>query len=293
MSILPEQMFFTVSYGGVTHMLMPMIPENQWLGNVIKNSSVPHMQHPHHLRVPPSSFKGLGYAGRVKVIYVFGNPINSVLLNFQRRSANNKNWCKSHCMNIQGDYEKFSSDWDLNDFLNQSEDLFRMEEHFNNWTSLKPESIDYEYLILKYETAAKHEAEIQAFLETNVPMSFKRRSSNWLTLPDEAKAKLLAMYGTLVEKCERFDEIRRILCFTSQNLLLGEVISWAGYVAEKSLNPCKCRDIPLKTRSAFQQLGLWLSSESSPPCRGRFFRVNHGLFFDNVLGVSAGPVPWE
>jgi len=41
------------------------------------------------------------------------------------------------------------------------------------------------------------------------------------------------------------------------------------------------------------EASLALSSESSPPCRGRFFRVNHGLFFDNVLGVSAGPVPWE
>lgn len=209
MNEIADKMFFVVSYGGVgTHMLMPMIRESQWLGHVIRNRKIPHLKHPHHLRIPPSSFKVYGYEGKVKLIYVFGDPINSVLSHFRRRIANKKTWCKHHCMNLQGDYKKFSARWDLKDYLKNGEDLFRLEEHFDNWTNLNRQDIDYELMILKYETAYRHEKEIKAFLETDVPLSFQQRNSDWRSQSDETKAKLLAIYGNLLEKCERFDQLR-------------------------------------------------------------------------------------
>jgi hypothetical protein len=168
------------------------------------------MKYPHHLRVPPASFKEHGYHGHVKLIYVFGDPINSVLSHFRRRIDNKKSWCQHHCMNIQGDYKKFSARWDLEAFLKQGRDLFQLENHFDNWTTVDPASIDYDFMILKYETAHLHEAEIQAFLETDAPLSFKARSSDWRTQPEETQSKLLAMYGSLLEKCDRFDEIKRV-----------------------------------------------------------------------------------
>lgn len=204
-------MYFVVSFGGVgTHMLMPMIKKSEWLGHAIRNNKILHMRCPHHMRMPPASFKEHGYHGEVKLIYVFGDPINSVLSHFRRRITNKRSWCKHHCMNIQGDYKKFSSRWDLKDYLRNGVDLFRLEEHFDNWTSLKPESIDYDYMILKYETASRHENQIKDFLETDVSMSFRIRNSDWKAEQEDIKTKLIDMYGSLLLKCNQFDQIKLI-----------------------------------------------------------------------------------
>lgn len=205
--------YFVVSYGGVgTHMLMPMIDDRDWLGHTIKgDSKKDHMGSPHHLRVPPASFKEYGYDGEVKVIYVFGDPINSVLSHFRRRIANKKTWCRHHCMNVQGDYKKLKARWDLQDYLENGEDLFRLEEHFDNWTTLSADAIDYKYMILKYETAHNHEKQIQDFLESDLPLNFKKRNSDWRNESEETKQKLLDMYGSLLKKCDNFAEIKRVL----------------------------------------------------------------------------------
>ena len=201
--------YFVVSYGGVgTHMLMPLIKDEDWLGHTIKSDKKDHMKYPHHLRVPPESFKEYGYDGKVKVIYVFGDPVNSVLSHFRRRVANKKTWCRHHCMNIQGEYKKFKARWDLLDYLNNGEDLFKLEEHFDNWTNLAADSIDYDYMILKYETAENHEEQIQKFLDSDLPLNFKKRNSDWRSESEEVKEKLIEMYGDLLGKSENFDEIR-------------------------------------------------------------------------------------
>lgn len=203
--------YFVVSYGGVgTHMLMPMIREEDWLGHAIKRKEKTHMKYPHHLRVPPASFKEFGYDGALRLIYVFGDPINSVLSHFRRRLANKKSWCRHHCMNIQGDYKPFNARWDLMAYLKQGVDLFRLEEHFDNWTRIEAGSIDYDYMILKYETAHRYEDRIREFLNTEVPLNFKKRSSDWRNEAPEIKEKLIAMYGGMVEKCNSFPEIRNV-----------------------------------------------------------------------------------
>lgn len=205
--------YFVVSYGGVgTHMLMPMIDDEDWLGHTIKSDNKKDpMRYPHHMRYPPASFKEHGYDGQVKVIYVFGNPINSVLSHFRRRIANKRSWCRHACLNLGGDYKKFKASWDLQDYLNNGEDLFKLEEHFDNWTTLSANAIDYEYMILKYETADRHETEIQAFLDSDLPLNFKKRNSDWRSEAEETKQKLVEMYGSLLAKCENFDEIKRVL----------------------------------------------------------------------------------
>lgn len=206
-----EKMYFIVSFGGVgTHMLMPMIKESDWLGHVIKNRRIRHMRSPHHIRKPPATFKEYGYHGKVRLIYVFGDPVNSVLSHFRRRITNKKSWCKHHCMNIQGNYKKLSPRWNLEDYLNNGVDLFGLEEHFDNWTGIQLGSIDYDFMILKYETAHRHEKQIMDFLETDTPLAFKKRSSDWRTEREDIKIKLIDMYGSLLAKCEQFDEIKRV-----------------------------------------------------------------------------------
>jgi hypothetical protein len=46
------------------------------------------------------------------------------------------------------------------------------------------------------------------FLETDVRLNFKSRSSDWSTEDDDVKRKLIAMYGPLLEKWNQFDEIK-------------------------------------------------------------------------------------
>ncbi|MFZ9936127.1 MAG: hypothetical protein ACO3JG_03615 [Luteolibacter sp.] len=203
--------YFVVSYGGVgTHMLMRMIKDEDWLGHVIRNKKVKHMNHPHHLRVPPQSFRQFGHDGRVKLIYLFGDPINSVLSHFRRRVTNKKDWCRHHCMNVQGDYRKFDARWDLIDYLENGVDLFRLEEHFDNWTRIEAGSIDYDCMILKYESAHRHEARIMDFLNTDVRLSYRSRNSDWRNESQEVRNKLVGMYGGLLEKCDSFPEIHEV-----------------------------------------------------------------------------------
>lgn len=204
-----EIKYFVVSYGGVgTHMITPMIKDSDWLGNIIRDRKKGHMKYPHHIRNVPQSFKEYGYDGKVRLIYIFGDPINSVLSHFRRRLSHKKSWCKHHCLNLQGDHEKFKVKWDLKDFLLNGEDLFRLEEHFDNWTKVDPDSIDFDYMILKYETANRHENAIKEFLNTDVPLNFKMRSSDWRNESEEIKELLMGMYGKLLEKCDQFDEIK-------------------------------------------------------------------------------------
>jgi hypothetical protein len=204
-----ELKYFVVSYGGVgTHMITPMINDSDWLFHIIRDRKKGHMKYPQHIRTVPSSFKEYGYQGKVKLIYIFGDPINSVLSHFRRRLSHKKSWCKHHCLNVQGDFKKFKESWDLKDYLKNGVDLFRLEEHFDNWTTVDPESIDFDYMILKYETANKHEEQIKDFLNTDVPLNFKIRNSDWRNECEEIKARLVDMYGSLLEKCDQFDEIK-------------------------------------------------------------------------------------
>jgi hypothetical protein len=204
-----ELKYFVVSYGGVgTHMITPMINDSDWLFHIIRDRKKGHLKYPEHIRTVPSSFKEYGYQGKVKLIYIFGDPINSVLSHFRRRLSHKKSWCKHHCLNVQGDFKKFKESWDLKDYLKNGVDLFRLEEHFDNWTTVDPQSIDFDYMILKYETANKHEEQIKDFLNTDVPLNFKMRNSDWRNESEEIKARLVDMYGSLLEKCDQFDEIR-------------------------------------------------------------------------------------
>lgn len=204
-----ELKYFVVSYGGVgTHMITPMINDADWLGHTIRDRKNGHMKYPHHIRKVPGSFKEYGYEGKVRLIYIFGDPINSVLSHFRRRLSHKKDWCKHHCLNLQGDHEKFKVSWDLKDFLNNGVDLFKLEEHFDNWTNVDPATIDFDYMILKYETACNHEKEIMSFLNTDIPLNFKLRNSDWRNETAEIKEKLINMYGSLLEKCDKFDEIK-------------------------------------------------------------------------------------
>jgi hypothetical protein len=204
-----ELKYFVVSYGGVgTHMITPMINDSDWLFHIIRDRKKGHLKYPQHIRTVPSSFKEYGYQGKVKLIYIFGDPINSVLSHFRRRLSHKKSWCKHHCLNVQGDFKKFKESWDLKDYLKNGVDLFRLEEHFDNWTTVDPQSIDFDYMILKYETANKHEEQIKDFLNTDVPLNFKMRNSDWRNESEEIKARLVDMYGSLLEKCDQFDEIR-------------------------------------------------------------------------------------
>ncbi len=174
--------------------------------------------HRHH-RIPPTA---LGINNQV--IYVFGNPMNAVISFFNRRIAVHerhgfasgtprngprKDWAREHCRKTQGDWENFSVEWGLEDFLNIQKDLFRLEEHFDNWLQFQPQ---YPLLYLKYETLWRHLPELFGFLK--LPSAgvaffppFIPRSSDWTTQPQPIQKKLLALYGNLRDQINNQPEL--------------------------------------------------------------------------------------
>jgi hypothetical protein len=203
--------YFVISYGGVgTHMLMPMIDDSDWLGDIIKRDSPEFMKYPHHLRVPPKSFKELGYDGDVTVIYVFGDPINSILSHFRRNNDIKSDWAYHHCVNVQGNVGEFNTDWDISGYIDNGKDLFGLEDHFDNWVNVNPDDIDYKLMLIKYETSYKHEERIMDFLNTNTPLNFVARKSNWENVEDGIKNGMVGIYKPLLDKVSNFDEIKII-----------------------------------------------------------------------------------
>jgi hypothetical protein len=46
------------------------------------------------------------------------------------------------------------------------------------------------------------------FLNTDVPLNFKKRNSDWRAEKEETKKKLVDMYGSLLNKWDESDEIK-------------------------------------------------------------------------------------
>jgi hypothetical protein len=164
-----------------------------------------------HLRRPPDK---RALDGRT-MIYMFGDPYNAVISFFKRRMKKTRShgfntregngdllWAVKHCQNIGGEYERMNPEWDVEAYLDNGEDLLKMEEHFDNWVNAKT---DYPVLFVRYETMWNHLREICKFV--GLPESAigrfpgqEPRGSRWEDEPDTIKMKLAKMYGALHDK---------------------------------------------------------------------------------------------
>lgn len=171
-----------------------------------------------HLRAPPEHRDLDGRA----VIYMFGNPYNAVISFFNRRMRKTRShgfntregegdvfWAVKHCRNMGGDHQAMKPEWDVAAYLENGVDLFRMEQHFDNWVNAKT---DYPILFVRYETMWQHLREIFHFM--GLPESAlakfpprERRGSSWEHEPEEVRVKLANMYGRLREKIDAVPDI--------------------------------------------------------------------------------------
>jgi len=181
--------YFFVSYGGVGAHMMLDIFKNVEMVNIDSFQK-------HHIKTPPKSF-----GTDTKVVYLYGDPYNAILSYFRRRKQEYITWTKKHCENIRGDYKKMDINWDVKDYLKNGEDLFKLEEHFDNWTNVTEK--DYEICTFKYEDTPNNIEKLYGFLDIIEPKHktpFKPRRSDWRNEDQETKELLKNMYGAFYEK---------------------------------------------------------------------------------------------
>jgi hypothetical protein len=127
----------------------------------------------------------------------------SELHGFDGKPGEGKNyWVMQHCRNLDTEPGPMTSEWDLPRYLDHGEDLFRLEEHFDNWSNPPPGT---RVLLVRYESMWDHLPEIFRFAE--IPESLirrfperRRRVSDWRNLPDEIRTRLEEIYGPLHER---------------------------------------------------------------------------------------------
>lgn len=183
-------------------------------------ADVPSLNAAHsHWRIPPVKIQ----KGQ-KILYVFGDPRNAIISFFQRRTSltrlhgfvdrspqrqanakasHQKGWVKKALYNLETDSGPLNENWDLGAFLNHGLDLFRLEEHFDNWAfSLLP----YQVVFCRYESILQHWeqlCEIMAVPPLPLP-SLQKRRADWKALPPGQQAQINEIYGGLARRLESY-----------------------------------------------------------------------------------------
>jgi len=143
-----------------------------------------------------------------KYIYIFSNPLNSLISYFARNSKRPR-FSIDHCINMDGNWQEMDPECNLKEYLKRKKDLYGLKDHLKKWKSMKAY---YPIMFIKYETMWNHLGEIFEFLE--IPRSeinkfprFKERKSNFDGLEPGVKDELLKQYGELYEEYRNEKEI--------------------------------------------------------------------------------------
>ncbi|HEY0706239.1 MAG TPA: sulfotransferase domain-containing protein [Polyangia bacterium] len=164
-------------------------------------------RHHSHKRVPFAAVPD-----GVKVIYVYGDPAHSIA-SFFRRAANedpddphprHANFLARHCRNIEGDVEKITVGYTLEEFLSGDDDPFRLADHFHAWLTAK---VPYPILFVRYEAMWDHVEAVFDFvgLSRAEAASFPEKRATYVERNrkyDEPLARLRHMYARLIAEME-------------------------------------------------------------------------------------------
>jgi hypothetical protein len=169
-------------------------------------------RHHTHKRIPDGSIP----AGK-KVIYVYGDPAHSIA-SFFRRAANedpddphpgHANFLARHCRNLEGDVDRITVGYTLEDFLHTPEDPFRLAHHFQSWMTA---TVSYPILFVRYEELWNHVEEIFDFI--GIPRAeavrFPERRENYVERNrkyDEPLARLRIKYAPFIAEIARLPPI--------------------------------------------------------------------------------------
>jgi hypothetical protein len=152
-----------------------------------------------------------------KIIYVYGDPAHAIA-SFFRRAANEDpddphprhvNFLARHCRNIEGDCDRITVGYCLDDFLRSAEEPFGLAHHFHSWMTAK---VPYPILFVRYEALWEHLEEIFDFV--GIPRaeaaSFPEKRENYVERNrkyDGPLAQLRIKYHRLIAEIDRLPPI--------------------------------------------------------------------------------------
>lgn len=203
--------FAVFSFGGVGSKLLV-----KWL--LGRDQTARHYGSAHyHWRLPP-----LHVNNGQQVIYMFGDPRDSIISFYQRRTSRHErhgfgssaytkddpapDWPLKALRNIEADSSGFSTEWGLADYLDQQRDYFRLEEHFDFWLGARR---DFDILFVKYETLWENFeflGELLGLPSRAIPERVSRRA-DWRAEPPKVRSALNALYGKLAENLASLPDV--------------------------------------------------------------------------------------
>lgn len=167
-------------------------------------------------------FAPLAKSSKQTVVYLFGDPRDTILSFFQRRSSRHdrhgfaplenasnlereqRDWTMRALRQREVFEGEIDPDTEITDFLKGRVDLYRFEEHFQNWLSTR-----YPVLFVRYETLWDNVASVGRLLGANPATlpPFVPRRAKWQDEPAETQALLNAVYGPLAERLSALPDV--------------------------------------------------------------------------------------
>ncbi len=169
-----------------------------------------------HIVFPPVS-----YNKNIKYIFIFGNPIDSVISLFKRNLYHNHS---SKLVQFNNKFNAISQNTTLEEYARGGIDRFLFAEQFINWLTL---SKFYPTLFLKYEKIWDNLDILYEFLE--IPMEElskfpekKKRKSDFSILNKETQKGLKNIYGEYERYIEYFDDC--LIVNNRKNTLIPQIL---------------------------------------------------------------------
>jgi hypothetical protein len=135
----------------------------------------------------PSCFK------EGKVIYIYGNPLDSVL-SFKRRNDESFNnfWFTSHIENLG---LSGTATWQT---IIDGDDPFGLKDHFDSWYNYDERT--YDIVFIKYEDLTEHVDDLAEWLGLEgLDIHFRQRQSSFEAVDSRTQNALMDVYGDIYE----------------------------------------------------------------------------------------------
>ena len=165
----------------------------------------------------PNMLKGTGID---KMVFLFSDPYSVVKSFFWRQKIKTEQhgfnslsgggsqaWPFQHCKNITGDFEPLDIAWTIQEFLENGQDLFKLEEFIDSWLC---ETLDFPILFLRYDSMWDHIDEVSRFLDMEKPLDLGvklSRTSEKLSLSDTQIAQFTKIYEGFFQKVSSLENI--------------------------------------------------------------------------------------
>lgn len=186
------------------------------LGGVASSSILRHIENNNDYRIREHEKrkhtihpKYLVELGAKKVLFLIGNPYNSIISIFNRKLARrheiSMNFGKLWFQNKQEMTPILNKNTTLEEYLELGVDVFNMNEHLENWINYKKKDLDI--LIIKYENLEQHVDEAMKFFNCKRKFEVKNRNSNWESMPDAIKSDLQFVYSDIKRKIDSLPSI--------------------------------------------------------------------------------------